>query len=123
MRPRHGFTLIEVIGATAAFVIAFLAGTAAFTRLLHHEMANYHRALAGELAIRWGKDAALGAPATAIDESTNPVLFAGLGDRLFITQDTEFPSNGTNYCIKIFYGDPGDATPTFLGRYHKRISP
>lgn len=48
---RRGFTLIEVIGAVAAFVIAFLAGSAAFARLLQQQSTSYHRTLAASAAM------------------------------------------------------------------------
>lgn len=48
---RRGFTLIEVIGAVAAFTIAFLAGSAAFARLLQQQNTTYHRTLAASAAM------------------------------------------------------------------------
>ncbi len=48
---RRGFTLIEVIGAVAAFTIAFLAGSAAFARLLQQQTTTYHRTLAASAAM------------------------------------------------------------------------
>lgn len=50
-RFRRGFTLIEVIGATAAFIIAFLAGSAAFARLLQQQTTTYHRTLSAAAAM------------------------------------------------------------------------
>jgi prepilin-type N-terminal cleavage/methylation domain-containing protein len=49
---RRGFTLIEVIGAVAAFTIAFLAGSAAFARLLQQQNTTYHRTLAASAVVR-----------------------------------------------------------------------
>jgi len=107
MRHRHGFTLIEVIGATAAFVIAFLAGTAAFTRLLQHEMANYHRGLAGIAAIRWSKGQAMGSDlSTSLYQKDDPLHVGDL-----------------NY-VAYYYGDPAVGSgAVFLGRYHKPTTP
>ena len=60
-RPiRRGFTLVEVIGAVTAFTIAFLAGSAAFARLLQQQTVNYHRSLgsaAAMLLTDWHVDA------------------------------------------------------------------
>lgn len=58
MRPhihRHrpaarGFTLIEVLGATFAFLIVFLAGTPAFTRLMVHQTESYHKTVSAVAA-------------------------------------------------------------------------
>lgn len=50
-RFQRGFTLIEVIGATAAFIIAFLAGSAAFARLLQQQTTTYNRTLAAAAAM------------------------------------------------------------------------
>jgi hypothetical protein len=57
---RRAFTLIEVVGAMAAFTIAFLAGSAAFARLLQQQTVNYHRSLgsaAAMLLTDWHVDA------------------------------------------------------------------
>lgn len=48
---RRAFTLIEVIGATAAFIIAFLAGSAAFARLMQQQATTYNRTLAAAAAM------------------------------------------------------------------------
>ncbi len=109
MRHKHGFTLIEVIGATAAFVIAFLAGTAAFTRLLHHEIANYHRAQAGIAAIRW---------------ASGDLSMTGLSPDL-VRKDDPLPANSNpTYYTAYYYRDPAtDPGAVFLGRYHKHGTP
>jgi len=57
---RRAFTLVEVIGALAAFTIAFLSGSAAFARLLQQQTVNYHRSLgaaAAMLLTDWHADA------------------------------------------------------------------
>lgn len=51
IRLRIGFTLIEVVGAVAAFTIAFLAGSAAFARLLQQQNTSYQRTLAASAAM------------------------------------------------------------------------
>lgn len=59
----RGFTLIEVIGAVFAFVIAFLAGSATFARLLQQQNLNYQRTLAASAAmllVDWHADHAAG---------------------------------------------------------------
>lgn len=50
-RSSHAFTLVEVVGALAAFTIAFLAGSAAFARLLQQQTVNYHRSLGAAAAM------------------------------------------------------------------------
>jgi len=83
---RHqAFTLIEVVGAMAAFTVAFLAGSAAFARLLQQQTVNYHRSLgsaAAMLLTDWHVDASNGSSFldntsnTAVD-STKPLLRLG----------------------------------------------
>lgn len=51
MASARGFTLIEVVGATFAFSIAFLSGSAAFARLLQQETVSYHRTLGASAAM------------------------------------------------------------------------
>ena len=72
---KRGFTLIEVVGACAAFTIAFLAGSAAFARLLQQQTVNYHRTLASAAAMLladWHVDAGSG----AFLGNTSPLLDA-----------------------------------------------
>jgi len=88
MRSKNGFTLIEVIGAMAAFTIAFLAGVAAFTKLYQTSVINYQRTLAGIGAIMWAYNstttpannptylpdiAAAKPPSTLTDDPTIPI--------------------------------------------------
>lgn len=106
MRPRNGFTLIEVIGASAAFIIAFLAGTAAFTKLLHYEMANYHRVLAGIAAVRMLKP-------TATVGST----MTDMSPHMLWTRADPVISGNTQF----WYGDnvaQDVNTSIFVGSYH-----
>jgi prepilin-type N-terminal cleavage/methylation domain-containing protein len=89
---RRGFTLIEVIGAVAAFTIAFLAGSAAFARLLQQQTTTYHRTLAASAAMLltdWHVDK--NSPGTdGFLVSTTDILDAPGTDTLFDNRNLQF---------------------------------
>lgn len=98
----HGFTMIEVIGAVAAFVIAFLAGSAAFARLLQQQSTTYHRTLSAAAAMLltdWHVDQACPGPNGFVDDvvDTSPTAIDLTKVLIKVTATSNLEFRGDDY--------------------------